>query len=140
MIISTFLISPFDRVQTTLFNLLFIFRVIGSPENDNRHTIISFRILWWESWVLVTSEVPRHLNDDSGNSGIPRTSWAFQEPFWPAPGPMGPTIPARDPWVPIGPYIGPIGPYIGPYRALYRALFSLCGLPSLKLYGPSRGQ
>ena len=50
----------------------------------------------------MTSEVPRHLNDDSGNSVIPRTFWAFQEPFWPGPGPMGPTVPARDPWGGVG--------------------------------------
>ena len=76
---------------------------MGSAENDRSHAEISFRICWWGSWVLVTSEVTRHLNDDSGNFGIPRTFWAFQEPFWPGPGSMGPTVPARDPWVPIGP-------------------------------------
>ena len=74
-----------------------------------------------------------------GEFGHSKNLWAFQEPYRPGPGPMGPTVPARDPWVPIGPY-GPIGPYIGPYkgpyRALYRALFGCpilhCGLPRHK--------
>ena len=81
------------------------FRVIGSDGKDNRHTTISFCICWWGSWVLVTSEVPRHMNDDSGIFVIPRSFWAFQEPFGPGPGPMGP----------MGPGPGPMGPY----RALY---------------------
>ena len=100
-----------------LFSKILIFRVIGSAENDRSHAEISFRICWWGSWVLVTSEVTRHLNDDSVNSVIPRTFWAFQEPFWPGPGPMGPTVPARDPWVPIGPYN--IGPYFRPCSVLW---------------------
>ena len=65
------------------------------------HTTISFRICWWGSWVLVTSEVPRHMNDDLRNFVIPRNFWAFQEPFGPGPGPMGP----------MGPGPGPMGPY-----------------------------
>ena len=84
------------------------------------------------TWVLVTSEVTRHLNDDSGNSGIPVTFWAFQETFRPGPGPMGPTVPAWD--------------FIGPYRAVYRALYGAlfrtlfgcpilhCGLPYSALW------
>ena len=73
IIIFPFLISPFDQVQTTLFKDLSFWCVIGSAENDRSHAEISFRIFWWGSWVLVTSEVARHLNDDSGHLGIPRT-------------------------------------------------------------------
>ena len=62
-----------------LFSKILILRVIGSAANDRSHAEISFRIGWWGSWVLVTSEVTRHMNDDSGNSGIPRTFRAFQE-------------------------------------------------------------
>ena len=45
---------------------------------------------WWGSWVLVTSEVPRQVNDDLVNLVIAKTFWLFQEPFGPGPGPMGP--------------------------------------------------
>ena len=71
-IISPFLISPFDRVQTTLFEGL-NFPRHRIAEKNRSHAEISFRICWWVSWVLVTSEVTRHLNDDSGHLGIPRT-------------------------------------------------------------------
>ena len=80
MIISPFLISQFDRVQTTLFEDL-NFPAIESAENDRSHTNFSFRICWWGSWALVTSEVPRHMNDDSGNSGIARIQEPWQVQF-----------------------------------------------------------
>ena len=55
----------------------------------------------------------------------PRTFRAFQEPFGPGPGPMGPIcicVPARDPRVPLGLYRALHGDL---HRAVFRALFWL---------------
>ncbi len=38
-------------------------------------------VCWWVFWVLVTSEVTRHLPDDSGNSDIPQIQQAWQVQF-----------------------------------------------------------
>ena len=100
-----------------------IFCAIESPEHDSGHANCSFRICGWGSWALVSSDLPRYLNDGLGNLVIPRRFWSFREPLGPA-------------WVPIGPYIGPyfgpdlgpIGPYIGPFFGPY---FPFVGSPIL---------
>ena len=83
MIVSPFPISRFDRVQTTIFEDVFVC-VIGSTENDNRHTIISFRILWWGVLGPGDLRSAETLDRQFGEFGhskkvlvIPRTFWAL---------------------------------------------------------------
>jgi len=93
-----------------------LFCVIGSAENDRSHTEISFHICCWGSWVMVTSQLTRHLNVASGIFrsknllNTPRIQEPWQVQF----------LEVRrisKKWISWNPTISPI--LVGPYRTLY---------------------